>query len=75
MDRKDFIEKFAEVLEIEEISELQESTEFRSLEEWDSLVYLNIISMLEEEYDVQIENVAFKRLRTLGDIIDYVENS
>lgn len=63
------------MLEIEEISELQESTEFRSLEEWDSLVYLNIISMLEEEYDVQIENVAFKRLRTLGDIIDYVENS
>ena len=75
MDRKNFIEKFAEALEIEETAELQEATEFRSLEEWDSLAYLNIIAMLDEEYDIQIENAAFKQLRTLGDIIGYIENN
>lgn len=75
MDRKNFIEKFAEALEIEEMAELQEATEFRSLDEWDSLAYLNIIAMLDEEYDIQIENAAFKQLRTLGDIIGYIENN
>lgn len=75
MDRKNFIEKFAEALEIEDMAELQEATEFRSLEEWDSLAYLNIIAMLDEEYDMQIENAAFKQLRTLGDIIGYIENN
>ncbi|MDE5883064.1 MAG: acyl carrier protein [Muribaculaceae bacterium] len=75
MDRKNFIEKFAEALEIEEMADLQEATEFRSLEEWDSLAYLNIIAMLDEEYDIQIENAAFKQLRTLGDIIGYIENN
>ena len=75
MDAKEFIEKFAEAIEIEEMADLQEATEFRSLEEWDSLAYLNIIAMLDEEYDIQIENAAFKQLRTLGDIIGYIENN
>ncbi len=72
MNTSDFIEKFAEALEIEDASVLTESTEFRTLEEWDSLAYLNIIAMLDEEYEVQIENADFKKLNTIGEIIDFV---
>lgn len=68
-----FILKFAEALEIDNSSVLNTNTDFRTLKEWDSLAYLNIIAMLDEEYEVQIENAEFKRLKTLGDIINYIE--
>lgn len=74
MDNQNFILKFAEALEIEKTSVLNTSTDFRTLEEWDSLAYLNIIAMLDEEYDVQIENAEFKKLKTIADIINYIES-
>jgi len=73
MDTSKFIEQFAEALEIEDASTLSVVTEFRNLDEWDSLAYLNIIAMLDEEYDLQIENTEFKKLATIGDIITYIE--
>lgn len=72
MDTNKFIEAFAEALEIEDASVLSLETTFRELDEWDSLAYLNIIAMLDEEYDIQIENAQFKTLKTLGDIADYI---
>ena len=73
MDNMKFIEKFAESLEIEENTPLEVTTEFRTLDEWDSLAYLSVIAMLDEEYDIQIENAVFKQLKTLGDIINHAE--
>ena len=73
MNTEDFISKFAEALEIEDASVLNAATEFKTLDEWDSIAYLSLIAMLDEEYDLQIENATFKQFRTLGDIISYVE--
>lgn len=73
MDNSKFIEQFTEALEIEDASNISVETEFRNLDEWDSLAYLNIIAMLDEEYDIQIENAEFKKLNTLADIISYIE--
>ena len=56
MDTKTFIEKFADAVEIENPASLDENTPFRTLDEWSSLAYLSVIAMLDEEYDVQIEN-------------------
>lgn len=72
MNEKDFIEKFADALEIEDMSALSMETVFRNLEEWDSLAYLNLIAMLDEEYDIQIENSDFRALKTLSDISEYI---
>lgn len=74
MNSNEFIEKFAEALEIEDASTLTAETEFRNLDEWDSLAYLNVIALLDEEYDIQIENAEFKTLKTISDIIGYIEN-
>lgn len=74
MNSNEFIEKFAEALEIEDASTLTVETEFRNLDEWDSLAYLNVIALLDEEYDIQIENAEFKTLRTISDIIGYIES-
>lgn len=75
MEKEQFIKLFAEALEIEDASVLSTETEFRSLGEWDSLGYLNVIAMLDEEYGIQIENAEFKQLKTVGDIINHIETN
>ncbi|MBP9018154.1 MAG: acyl carrier protein [Paludibacteraceae bacterium] len=64
---KEFIEKLREVLEIED-HEINMSDEFRTYDEWDSLAYLSLIAMLDEEYDIQMEEAEFKKLRTIEDL-------
>lgn len=74
MDIKSFIENFAEAVEVEDIASLSVETNFRELDEWSSLAYLSVIAMLDEEYETQIENAEFKELKTIGDIINYIES-
>lgn len=73
MNVQEFIEKFAEAIEVE-ARELTADTEFRNLEEWDSVAYISVIAMMDEEYDIQIEMPIFKTLKTLGAIAEYIEN-
>lgn len=74
MNAQEFIEKFAEALDID-VEELSVDTEFRKLDAYDSLAYLSVIAMLDEEYDTQIEQPVFKTLQTLGDIVNYIETN
>lgn len=70
MTINEFIEKFAEAIEVEDASVLNANTEFRNLEEWNSLAYLSVIAFLDEEFDVQIEMADFKKLNTIQEIFD-----
>lgn len=63
-----FIELFAEALERE--GNIKMEDEFRSYEEWSSIAYLSVIAMMDGEYDTQIEEADFKKLRTVQDIYD-----
>ena len=74
MNVQDFIEKFAEAIEVDS-ADLTAETEFRNLDEWDSVAYLSVIAMIDEEYDMQIEMPTFKTLKTLGDIAEYIEKN
>lgn len=74
MNIQDFVERFAEAIEMESVDGLKEDTRFRDLEEWNSLAVLSVIAMLDEEYEIQIENVDFKKLETIGDIAQFIEN-
>ena len=67
---EDFIEKFAEAIELEDASTLSADTEFRNLDEWNSLAYLSVIALLDEEFDVQIEMADFKKLKTVQEVYD-----
>lgn len=68
MSINEFIEKFSEAVEIEDASTLSADTEFRTLSEWNSLAYLSVIALLDEEFDVQIEMADFKKLNTIQEI-------
>lgn len=72
MEMIEFIEKFAEAVDMD-VDGLTPETEFRSLEEWDSLSYLSVIAMMDEEYECQIETAEFKQLKTLGALAEYIE--
>ena len=61
-----FIEKFADAIERE--SEIKMEDEFRSYDEWSSIAYLSVIAMMDDEYNTQIEEAEFKKLRTVQDL-------
>lgn len=63
-----FIEKFAEALERED--EIKMEDEFRNYDEWSSIAYLSVIAMMDEVYDVQIEEAEFKKMRTVQALYD-----
>ena len=74
MSITDFINQLAEELELENASNLTAETKFRDLDEWNSLAHLGLISFLDDQFDIQIENSDLKQLYTLGDLFNYVEN-
>lgn len=63
-----FLELFAEALERED--EIKMEDEFRDYDEWSSIAYLSVIAMMDEEYDVQMEEADFKKLRTVQAVYD-----
>lgn len=72
MEQK-FIELFAETLELESSESVSKETVFRELEQWDSLAFLSVIAMIDEEYDVVIDGNDFQKLLTIGDVINKIE--
>ncbi len=72
MEIKEFIEKFADAIEVD-ANELSQETEFRQLDAWDSLSYLSVIAMMDEEYDCLIETTDFKNIKTISALVEYIE--
>lgn len=64
-----FLQLLKEALEIEN-REIDINDEFRDYDEWDSLAYLSIIAMYDEEFDIQIEEKEFNELRTVNDLFN-----
>jgi acyl carrier protein len=65
-----FIEAFKEALERED--EINLTDEFRTYPEWNSLAYLSVIAMLDENYGVSIELADFRKQITLEDLMNEV---
>jgi acyl carrier protein len=71
---EEFIEHFAEQFDETERSEFSASTEFKVLDEWDSMLALTIIAMVDEEYDKTINGDDIKAAKTIEDLYKIVEN-
>lgn len=67
-----FLLKFKEVLEAPE-KNVTLNDVFREYDEWNSLAFLSLIAMIDEEFDVIIEGKEFKQLLTVGEIIDAIK--
>ena len=69
-----FVEIFKETVEMEDAA-IDVNTKFRELENWDSLTFLSVLAMLDEEYDVIIEGNDFRKLETLGDLLNEIRKN
>ncbi|MCP4049318.1 MAG: acyl carrier protein [bacterium] len=67
-----FIELLEEVLEKNK-NTIVEEDDFRQYEEWDSLVLLSLVAMIEEEYDITIPAEDFSRFQSVADICNYIQ--
>ena len=74
MNQNEFLNHFAEALELETQSEINMSVPFKELEEWDSLARLSLIAMLDEEYEVELESEDFDKLNTVEDLYLFVKS-
>ena len=51
MNTQEFVQNFANLFDETDAAEISLSTEFRSLDEWSSLIALSVIAMADEEYN------------------------
>ena len=65
MDVKEFIEKFAEVIEVEDVESLHGDTDFRDLDEWSSLSVMLLVAFFDEEFEKEIGDSAIKECSTI----------
>ena len=67
---KEFIEKFAEAIEVEDVDALTPETKFHDLDEWSSLSVMLTIALFDEEYDKQIGEKEIRESETIQDLYD-----
>lgn len=68
MDIKEFIEKFAEAIEVEEAEVLTPETQFRDLDEWSSLSVMLLIAFYDEEFEKELTQDQIKASTTIEDL-------
>lgn len=68
MEIKEFIEKLAEAIEIDDVESLTAETEFKELEEWTSLSVMLIIAFYDEEFEKQIGDKDIAKCKTINDL-------
>lgn len=74
MNLEKFVENFASQFDETDLNEITAQTEFKSLEEWSSLLALSVIAMVDEEYDVQIKGDDIRSANTVEDLFNIVSN-
>jgi len=72
MDKAQIIAIIADQLGISE-AEITEETSFADLGA-DSLDLFQIISALEEEFNVEFDNDDVEKIKTVGDALEYIKN-
>lgn len=71
MNVRELIELFAEGLEVAPET-LTPATEIASVEEWNSLGWLSIMSLLDERLGIQIGSRDTATFKTVADVVAYV---
>jgi acyl carrier protein len=65
---EEFIANFYEILDDTEKHEIHQKTDFKNLDEWDSMTTLMLIAMVDENYEKQINGSDIKESMTLDEL-------
>ncbi|RXQ93865.1 acyl carrier protein [Ancylomarina salipaludis] len=74
MELKEFIQLFAEQFDDTAVELFTSKTEFKKLDEWDSLTALSVIAMIDEEMEKRITGADIRNSNTIEDLFN-VANS
>ena len=73
MEIKEFIENFAAQFDEKDAEVFTAGTEFKTLDEWSSLIALSLIAMVDEEYDITIKGDDIRNATTIEDLFNTVK--
>lgn len=74
MDLQKFITDFSNEFGDTPASSFNSSTHFKHLEEWDSVLALSIISMIDENYEKRISGSELRNCNTIEELFNIVNN-
>lgn len=74
MEIKEFIANFADQFDETDAEVFTPETKFRDLDEWSSLIALSVMSMIDDEYDVQLTANEMRDAQTIQDLFDIVNS-
>lgn len=64
-----FLEFVADIMEVE-VEEISMETEYKVFDKWDSLMMMNLIMEVEDEYEVSIPLESAGKIKTLKDLFN-----
>jgi acyl carrier protein len=68
MDLNEFVQHFTKEFEETPAEQFTPSTVYKELEEWDSLIALSIISMVDEKLNKEIRGDDLRRCKTIEEL-------
>lgn len=71
---KEFTAKIAEQFLEEDQPKVTEDIEFRQLDTFDSLTGMAMLGIIKEDYKVDIPVNEFKKMNTINELYDYINN-
>lgn len=74
MEIKEFIANFADQFDETDVEVFTHETKFRELDEWSSLIALSVMSMIDDEYDVQLTANEMRNAQTIQDLFNIVSS-
>jgi acyl carrier protein len=72
MDITTFTSQFAQLFENTDASLIHPDTVFRELEEWDSLIALSTIAMIDEQYGITLTGDEMRGATTVQQLFDLI---
>ena len=75
MTLDEFVKAFAAEFDDTPEEQFTPATNYRALDEWGSLVALSIISMIDDEMDVQITGADLRASKTIEDLFNLVNST
>jgi acyl carrier protein len=73
MNKQEFLDAIAEIVELDE-GALKGDEVLADIEEWDSLAFLSVIAMADEEFDLVIQGDKLEQIKTVDDLVALVSD-
>ena len=69
-----FVTRFTSLFEVTPPSEIEAQTKYKTIEEWDSLMALETIAMVDEELDVELNGDDIRDADTVADLYEIINS-